>query len=271
MSGRLMSGLRRAAEYVRIIRICWRATIAAEFEYQVNFWAGLALSFFWMFWAAAGLAVYFQYTGDLFGWTYPELLVVIGLFFTVNGIRQAVFQPNLQQVTDYVRLGTLDFLLTKPVDAQIMVSLPRLNMGNLLDPLLGMVFTIVGFVLSDTPIGMNLVQFVMLFVSAILALYALMVLLMALAVRIVGGTELQRIAYGAVELSRFPVQLYRNPLQTILTLVPIILLTTLPAEALLGRLSPYWLVAGPAVTVLSLVVARFAWRRAIRAYSGASA
>ncbi|MEV4118516.1 ABC-2 family transporter protein [Micromonospora sp. NPDC049645] len=266
-----MNGTRRWADHVRIILICWRATVAAEFQYQANFLAGLTLSIFWMVWAAAGLAVYFQFTGDLLGWTYPELLVVTGLFFTVNGIRQAVLQPNLQQITEYVRLGTLDFLLTKPADTQLLVTLRRLNVGNLLDPGLGLIFIVVGFVLSDAPVGWNLLTFLLLFATSLLALYALMVLLMAMAVHLIGGTELQQIAYGAVELARFPVQLYRDPFQAVLTVVPVVLLTTLPAEALLGRLSPYWLVAGPAITAVSLVVSRLAWLRVLRAYSGASA
>jgi ABC-2 type transport system permease protein len=38
---------------------------------------------------------------------------------------------------DYVRRGTLDFLLTKPVDAQLLVSLRHLNVQNLTHPVLG--------------------------------------------------------------------------------------------------------------------------------------
>jgi ABC-2 type transport system permease protein len=198
--------------------------------------------------------------------------VVIGLFFTINGIRQAVFQPNLEQVTDYVRLGTLDFLLTKPIDAQVLISLRRLNVATVLDPALGIIFTAIGVGASGIPLRIgNLAQFVLLFATSLLALYSLMLTLMALSVRLLGAAELQQIAYGAVELSRFPVQLYRDPFQTALTVVPIVLLTTLPAEALLGRLMPHWLWIAPAITAAALTVARLLWRRSLGGYAGASA
>jgi ABC-2 type transport system permease protein len=260
------------ARYLRIIAICWRAALATEFEYRVNFVAGFALSLFWMLWAAAGLAVYFQFSGDLVGWTYRELLVVTGLFFTINGVRQAVFQPNLEQMTDYVRLGTLDFLLTKPVDAQVLMSLRRINIGNVLDPILGTAFTAIGFILSEAPLKLwNVLQFVLLFATSLLGLYSLMLTLMALSVRLLGSAELQQIAFAAVELSRFPVQLYRDPFQTVLTVIPVVLLTTLPAQALLGRLTPHWLVTGPVVTAAALAVSRLHWRRTLLGYTGASA
>lgn len=51
-------------------------------------------------------------------------------------------------MTDYVRLGTLDFLLTKPFDAQLLVSLRQVRVNNLLDPVLGLGLTTVGVVLS---------------------------------------------------------------------------------------------------------------------------
>jgi len=87
----------------------------------------------------------------------------------------------------------------------------------------------------------------------------------------VGAEELDQVAFGAVELSRFPVQLYRNPLQTVLTVVPVAFLTTFPAQALLGRLEPALLLGCPAVSLVAVTLARLLWRRSLRHYAGASA
>ncbi|MGL4178739.1 MAG: ABC-2 family transporter protein, partial [Dermatophilaceae bacterium] len=79
------------------------------------------------------------------------------------------------------------------------------------------------------------------------------------------------VSFSLVELSRFPVQAYRQPLQTVLVVVPVALLTTVPAEALLGRLPWWWLVASPSVAVAGVGLASVAWRASLRRYTGASA
>src|SRR5688500_12828933 len=123
--------------YFRMLGIFYRTTLATEMEYRLNFWSGIGLSIFWLFWAAFGAQVFYFNTERIAGWSYPELLVVIGLFFAINGYRQAVLAPNLAQLSEYVRLGTLDYILTKPVDSQFMVSLRFIGTGNWADPLLG--------------------------------------------------------------------------------------------------------------------------------------
>lgn len=258
--------------YPHILGICWRAAVAEQLEYRADLVAKTLMSAFWLAWAALGVSVYFQFTGDVAGWSYGEVLVVVGLFFGINGMRQAFFEPNLHRLGEGVRRGTLDHLLTRPVDSQVLVSLRHVDMHNLVDPVLGLVLVTVGVFLTGRGVTVGaLASFALLIVAAVVLLYALVLSLMCLAVVLLGGDELSSLSFSAVELSRFPVDAYRQPLQTVLVVVPIALLTTVPARALLGRLDPLWLVASPAVAVGCLVAASICWRRVLRGYTGASA
>ena len=257
--------------YPRLLRIFWRTTFAVELEYRANFVANVALSLFWTAWAALGVRVFFRFSETVGGWTYRELLVVVGMFFSINGIRQALFDPNLARMTDYIRNGTLDFLLTKPINTQFMVSFRHLGVYNLLDPLLGLALSMTGLVLADQVPGTDeLASFVVMFAVAVLFLYAMTMALIALSVRLVNSDEIGHVGYLAVELARFPVQLYRNPVQTVLTVLPVAFLTTFPAQALLGSLDRRMLLVGPVASVLAVVVTSIAFRRSLRTYSGAS-
>ena len=260
------------SRYLRLLGIFWRAALSTELEYRVHFLSNVVMSMFWVVWAGLGVSVYFGFTESVAGWTYPELLVVVGLFFAVNGFRQAVFDPNLRRMTEYVRTGTLDFLLTKPVDAQFMASFRHVRVQNLLDPLIGLGLTVVGLVLAGRGVGPGEIgAFGVTIGVAVLVLYALTLASMAVAIRLVSSEGIGEVTFAFVEAARFPVQLYRQPLRTILTVVPVAFLTTLPAEALLGRLEPVWLLAGPAVGVSSVLAASLGWRAALRGYCGASA
>lgn len=257
--------------YVHILAVCWRAAVSEQLQYRADLVAKTLTSAFWLAWAGIGVSVYFQFTGNIAGWSYGEVLVVVGLFFAVNGIRQGFFEPNLQRMGEYIRRGTLDHVLTQPVNSQVLVSLRHVDMHNLIDPVLGLVLVGVGLgVERRMPSVAEVGAFLLLSAAAVALLYALVLTLMALSVLLVGADELDTISFSLVELSRFPVQAYRQPLQTLLVVVPVALLTTVPAEALVGRLEWWWLLVSPLAAVVAVSLASFAWHRSLSRYTGAS-
>jgi ABC-2 type transport system permease protein len=259
--------------YLRLLRIFWSNAFATELEYRVNFWSNALLSLFWLGWAAAGIGVYFQFTDSVRGWTYPEMLVVLGFFFAINGLRQALISPNLARLSEYVRLGTLDFLLTKPVNSQFMVSFRYVGVYNWFDPLLGFVLAGVGLTLSGRSLTLSgLLGGVLLMLCAVVLLYALALVLMGGGIRWVSSEGLEDVIQGIVETARLPVQMYRGVVQTALTVVlPVAFFTTFPAEALLGRGDPVVLIVAPLAAVAAVALGSFVWRRSLRGYTGASA
>ncbi len=258
--------------YLTLLRIFWSNAFATELEYRLNFFANALLSLFWLGWAVAGMAVYFQFTDSVRGWTYPELLVVVGFFFMISGIRSALITPNLARITEYVRMGTLDFLLTKPVDSQFMVSLRYVGIYNWFDPLLGLGLAAAGVIASGRDITVTGVASGVLLVGcAVAILYALSLALMSAGIRWVSSDGVDDLMFSIVETSRVPVDLYSGVVRTALTIIPVAFLTTVPAQALLGRGDPAMLAVAPIVAVGSVVAASVIWRLALRSYTGASA
>ena len=231
------------------------------------------MSAFWLAWAALGVSVYFRFTGDIGGWTYGEVLVVVGLFFALNGVRQAFLEPNLEALGEGVRRGTLDHLLTRPVDSQVLVSLRHVDMHNLVDPVLGLVLVAIGVrrgrarrhrraasaasSCSSSPRWSCSTPWCS--------------RLMCLAVLLVGAEELSTVSFSVVELSRFPVQAYRQPLQTLLVVVPVALLTTAAGRGAARPARPDVARRLPARRRRGLVAASVGWHRVLRRYTGASA
>ena len=245
--------------------------MSQQLEYRADLVAKTLMSAFWLAWAAVGVSVYFRFTGSVAGWSYAEVLVVVGLFFTVNGLRQAFLDPNLDLVHEYVRRGTLDHLLTQPVHSQLLVSLRHVGMANRADPVLGLALTGVGVHLSAQVPGVaDVASFLLLLLAGLVLMYAMVLGLMCLAVLLVGADDLGSVSFSVVELARFPVQAYRQPLQTVLLVIPVAFLTTLPAQALLGRLEPVMLLVAPAVASAAVAAASLGWHRVRRRYTGAS-
>jgi ABC-2 type transport system permease protein len=74
------------------------------------------------------------------------------------------------------------------------------------------------------------------------------------------------------EAGRWPVGIYPGWLRLSLTfLVPVAFATTVPAEALSGRLTITTLLSALALALALLIASRLIWRTGLRHYSGASA
>lgn len=259
--------------YLRLLGIFYKNTLIGELEYRTRFLANLGLSLFWLAWAGAGARIFFFHTETIAGWRYEEVLVVVGLFFALNGYRQLLIQPNLSQLSEYVRMGTLDYILTRPVDSQFLVSLRHLGVFNLGDPLLGL--GLVGYALwlmRYLPGPLELALFCLTGLAAMLLLYSLNLLLQTTTIWLVNIERADALVWSLLEAGRFPVNFYTGWVRTALTVVvPVAFFTTFPAQALLGELPWPWALASVLLAGGSFALASWFWRFALRAYTGASA
>ncbi|MGH2538051.1 MAG: ABC transporter permease [Candidatus Promineifilaceae bacterium] len=257
---------------LRLLGIFYKNTLINELEYRLNFLSNLALSLFWLLWAALSVRVYFFHTETIAGWRYHELLIVMGLFFMLNGFRQMVLEPNLSRLSEYVRLGTLDYVLTKPINSQFLVSLRHIGVYNWGDPLLGL--GLVGYGLwrlEHLPSLGQVGQFIVLLAAAMIILYAFNLLLQTTTIWLINLDRADALVMGFLETGRFPVQFYRGWVRAALAVViPVAFMTTFPAEALLGRLAWPWAAAAVVGAVGLFWLAAWFWRFALRYYTGAS-
>jgi ABC-2 type transport system permease protein len=260
-------------KYFLLLQIFYKNTLINEFEYRLNFISNIGLSLFWLVWAALSVRVYFIHTDSIAGWNYLELLMVMGLFFAMNGYRQMVVEPNLSRLSEYVRLGTLDYILTKPVDSQFLVSLRHLGVFNWGDPLLGMGLVVFAlFRLGRLPHPGQIALFIVLIVAGMVLLYSISLILQTTTFWLINVEEADSVIQGLLETGRFPIQFYRGWLRGVLTVViPVAFMTTFPAQALLGRLEVWTAGAAIGLAATLFVAARLFWRFGLKYYSGASA
>ena len=119
--------------YLRLIYTFIRLGILNELQYRSNFWVRLFQSVLAIGTALIGLATVFSHTDTLAGWQRAELLALVGIYFLMAGLISTFIQPSMEQFLDDVRKGTLDFTLTKPEEAQLLVSIRRISIWSLLE------------------------------------------------------------------------------------------------------------------------------------------
>jgi ABC-2 type transport system permease protein len=198
--------------------------------------------------------------------------VVVGYFTLLRGILDGAVNPSLLAVVDQIRQGTLDFVLLKPADAQFLVSTGRFELWKGLDSfaalgLLAWAFRRLHLVPSALDAALSLA----LLAGATVVLYSVWILVVAAAFWVVRLDNLAYLFSSIFDFARWPVTLFRGGWRIFFTFViPLALMTTYPAQALLGVLAPSTALLALLGSVLFAAIARLVWTRAIARYSSAS-
>ena len=259
--------------YLRLLWIFLRIGAMNELAYQANFWVQLVQSLLNLGVALAGLAVIFSHTEELGGWQPAELVALLGVFFLMSGLIGALIQPSMQRFMEDVRLGTLDFTLTKPEDAQVLVSVSEVRIWKFLDVVQGGALIAVALVEIGMRAGLaHAAAFALMLAAGAAIVYSFWLVLATTTFWIIKAENILVIFQAVYNAGKYPVAIYPHWLKLAMTfLVPVAFAVTVPSEALVGRLSPEMLWVALAMAGGMLVGARAFWLWGVRHYSGASA
>jgi ABC-2 type transport system permease protein len=251
----------------------FRIGIQNELQYRVNFFVQLGQSAISLATGLIGLWLVFSQTNELNGWTQPELIMVMGIFILMGGVINSLIQPNMTRLLEEIQMGTLDFLLTKPMDAQGLISIREFRLWSLTDVIVGMLVLLYGVFHYQGTVGIT--QYLAFMLSLLLGsiiIYCFWLIITSTAFWIVRVDEIVNLFQGVYAAGRWPVSIYPKWLRVGLTfIIPVAFAVTIPANALTSRLTPLILAGTVVLTIFFIILARYIWRRGLKNYSGASA
>lgn len=259
--------------YLRLLGLQLRTSALLAAQYRWDFLVDGIIS---VFWAVTAVVPLFVVYGDasrpgIPGWTFGESLLVTGWFILLQGVLDGAINPGLQAVIDHIRMGTLDFVLLKPADAQFLVSTARFQLWRVFSLVnAGIIFGLAFSRIDAPPSPLGVGMAAVLLGAAVLLLYSLWILIVSAAFIVVKVDNLTYLFSSIFDAARWPSSVFRGAVKFLFTFViPLAVMTTYPAEALLGRLEPSTLAASVAGALLFAAAARAVWLRSIGHYTSA--
>jgi ABC-2 type transport system permease protein len=258
--------------YARLLAMQLRTSIQTGMQYR---WDFLVEGLTGVFFALLGLLplwVFKRNGAAVPGWGFPEMLVVVGWFTLLKGLIDGAVNPSLIVVVDHIRRGTLDFVLIKPADAQFLVSTAKFAPWRVLDLAGGVaIFAVAFHRMGRWPAPGHVLAAALLLVCAAGVLYSLWILVISAAFFVVKVDNLSFLFSSIFDAARWPISVFRGAWRFVFTVViPLGLMTTYPALALLGRLDPASAGKALAGTAAFAVFSRLVWLRSISHYTSAS-
>jgi ABC-2 type transport system permease protein len=271
--------------YFRVFCTFARNSLVRDMTFRTNFLLDTISSISWV---AINLAFYlliFQHTemiGDGTGWGKWEFFLFLSTGLLINSTVQALFMTNADELSELIRTGAMDFVLLKPIDAQFLVSLQRIEWSSAGNFVFGLVLLVCSlFQLGYAPGPVVAVLYLVYVVCGVAILYSLMIAMAASSVWLGRNQNLFDFWFYITNFARYPMEIYSGrfgtPLRWFFTfIIPVLVVINVPARFLVQPLAPHsaadWLLPAFALAaaVLSLVASRWVFKRALVSYRSAS-
>lgn len=215
--------------------------------------------------------IYFLLKGTTTFATYNfnQTLFFFLTFNLVDIVAQFLFR-EVYRFRPLIISGNFDLVMTKPISPLFRSLMGGADIYDLITipPLLVAIYLVGG---SLGPTLTHVLLYILLIANGLLIATAFHIAVISLGIITLEIDHTIMIYRDITNLGRFPVDIYRQPLQGILTyLIPVGIMITLPAKALMGLVSPLGVltsfVFGGAILILAV---RF-WNFALTKYTSAS-
>lgn len=207
--------------------------------------------------------------GTLASYTANQIIFFFLTFNLIDITSQFLFR-EVYRFRDLIVKGNLDLVLTKPQNALFRVLMGGADVIDFLTiPPLIFVIYYVGSLLQ--PSISHTFFYLIAILNGFLIATAFHIAVLAFGIITFEIDHTIMIYRDLTNLGRYPVDIYKQPLQGILTyLIPVGIMITLPVKILLGIVSPSGILVSFGISILAIFLSLKFWNFALTKYTSAS-
>jgi ABC-2 type transport system permease protein len=208
-------------------------------------------------------------TGTLAGYNLNQTIFFFLTFNLVDIIAQFLFR-EVYRFRPLIISGSFDLVMTKPISPLFRSLMGGADIYDLITilPLIVAIY-LVGRSLGPSPT--HVLFYVLLLINGLALATAFHIAVISMGIITLEIDHTIMIYRDITNLGRFPVDIYKQPFQGILTyLIPVGIMITLPAKALMGLVSPLGVLLSFIVGTAAVLVSIRLWNFALTKYTSAS-
>ena len=247
-------------------------SLASELEYKTNILIDFITAIFSLVGSIFLLSIFFNNNANIGGWKFEQALIIQGIYTILNGITNTWFNPNLTEIVKYIREGTLDFVLLKPVDSQFFISLKKISPSGLLEIILGICLLLYCIRINQININLGFLSlFLITLICSICILYSLWFFISTTTIWFVKTWNATEVLRSFLYIGRFPLNSFSISLRIFFSIfIPIAFITTIPSEVFLGIAERWKILLEVIISGIFLLTSRRFWLFALKYYTSAS-
>lgn len=253
--------------YFRIVKICFMD----EMTDRVNFFTWIVVHAVSLLTFIIFFQIIFSQVREINGWNQYQVLLTLGIGTLIGGLGSMTFFAFMYDHPRDVKNGNFDFKLTRPLDVHFQAAFSTVDVDDL-SVIPGAIILIV-YSLAKLPgfTWINLIPFLILLTCSMTILFSILTLFESLAFKFITIDAVINFYWSIVNVTKNPIKAYKN-FSIILSavLLPIALISSVPAEVLFGRYEWGWITGSIITAIALLIISRKVFMFALEQYSSAS-
>ena len=257
----------------RYIRLWWQfTTITTQVAFQSRFGAivfligkFLRFGFFLLF-----LVLLVTKTKGIAGYSFWQVLFFFATFNLLDSIPQFLWR-EVYRFRSYVMRGFFDYIITKPVSPLFRCLFGGSDMLDLFILAASLFFVIYTGMHISGVTTFGIILYALLIGNTLLIALSLHIFVLAIGMLTTEVDNAIMLYRDLTQMGRVPVDVYQEPIRGFITfIIPVGIMMTFPAKALMGFLSFWNIAAAGMFGFLFFLFSLFLWRISLKRYSSVS-
>lgn len=260
-------------KYLKLLLEQCKISIMSVAVYRANFVLMIIQSFVNAVLGIVSIKYIYNYIDSISGWSYSEMMLLIGTSMLVNQVFRAFVLPNLNQFVSDIGNGNFDTVLLKPVSLIFLIFLGKIDLTSLVSAIAPIAIVVI--FAESVAIKFSLMElliYIVLVVCGVIILSAFMLIMHSAAFYYIKVDGIMNVYYMIMAISEKPIdiiptKMLKNFFTWILPAVP---LACLPVSMILHKISYKYFVLEVFLALFMLICARALTYIGVRNYSSAS-
>jgi ABC-2 type transport system permease protein len=188
----------------------------------------------------AFFSIIYQHVNQIQGWSFREALLLTSTAHLLLSLHDVLISTNVVELLNWIRKGTLDSLLTKPMPSLFICSFWKPDVTSIPALFYAITLWVISLILNPPTLG-RLAFYFILFFGGFLIRWGIALLTASLAFQFVNVPAFIALCQSLFSYANYPRALYRGISKLIFTFIfPVGIIANVPAEALLSKGSTLW-------------------------------
>jgi ABC-2 type transport system permease protein len=259
--------------YLRLEWAFFKNCLARDLQYRANFGLVFLVDVCWYAVNIAFFEVIYLNADSIAGYSRTDVLFFMATIFVVDALDMALFSTGMWVLSDLIRKGDFDMVLTKPVSPMFFATNRYVSFGSILDLVLACGILVYAWSqLTLSPSVLDVIGYVVLMLSGLVVFYSLQVIFAAFGFLFVNASGgLQWAFHHLYQLALKPESIYKGVLRfSLIYLLPMLVIGAYPSLMILRGFSLDVFLTSLAVAAVFLIVAIKFFYFGVRRYESAS-
>ena len=257
--------------YLKIFLVFIKFNLQRSIVYPKDFLMWLTVDIFWSLINVAFFKVIYLNIPTISGWSFNEMVVVLGIIQILTGLVWSVMYPNMKQLTQDANSGKLDLVLSKPIDSQLMLSLRSFNLNILTSIVIGSSLIDHGLKINNSLNFSSLVLIIFSLLCMTFIAYGSYFIYSTISLFYDRLNNIADVFPHSIDFSRYPTEIFPIIVRFTMSMsFPVIFVTYTPVKILFKGESYTSLFIMAVVSMTIFFLSSKFWNFALKHYSSAS-